>query len=194
MQRRLLGSDQLDDLTIEVSDTNNLDRAVEEIKSILTRTHRGVRDFNAYSEQENIERSNSMRRNFFVVGCGVGAITLLVGGIGIMNLMLASINERVREIGIRKAIGAWSRDIFAQFIAEAIALSTLGGLAGVAVGVMAVRIMQHAMSGGNNSPPILSLPAILIGLGFSVFVGIVAGLYPALRASRLDPIEALRYE
>jgi putative ABC transport system permease protein len=100
----------------------------------------------------------------------------------------------VREIGIRKAIGAWNRDIFAQFIAEAIALSTLGGLAGVGVGVMAVRILRHWMSGQNTSPPMVSAPAIIIGLGFSVFVGIVAGLYPAFRASRLDPIEALRYE
>jgi putative ABC transport system permease protein len=194
MQRRLLGLNQLDELTVQVKDTKNLNRLVAEINSILMRTHRGVYDFRTSTEAEFIEEQNAFRRNFFVVGCGVGVITLLVGGIGIMNLMLASINERVREIGIRKAIGAWNRDIFAQFIAEAIALSTLGGLAGVGVGVMGVRIMRHVMSGGRNSPPVLSAPAILIGLGFSVFVGIVAGLYPALRASRLDPIEALRYE
>jgi putative ABC transport system permease protein len=139
-----------------------------------------------------------MRRNFFVVGCGIGAITLLVGGIGIMNLMLASINERVREIGIRKAIGAWNRDIFVQFIAESITLSVFGGVMGVGVGIVVVRILRHAMSEGGgsgaSSPPVLSIPAVMIGLGFSVFVGVVAGLYPALRASRLDPIEALRYE
>jgi putative ABC transport system permease protein len=194
MQQRLTGFVQLDELTVQVKDRRNLTRLMAEVNSILTSTHRGVHDFKTTTEAQFIEEENAFRRNFFIVGCGVGVITLLVGGIGIMNLMLASINERVREIGIRKAIGAWNRDIFAQFIAEAIALSTLGGLCGVAVGVMGVRIMRHAMSGGNNSPPVLSVPAILIGLGFSVFVGIVAGLYPALRASRLDPIEALRYE
>jgi putative ABC transport system permease protein len=194
MQRRLLGLEKIDVLTVQVKDTKNLNRLQAELNSILTSTHRGVHDFQTFTEAEIIEQENAFQRNFFIVGCGVGAVTLLVGGIGIMNLMLASINERVREIGIRKALGAWNRDIFAQFIAEAIALSTLGGLAGVAVGVMAVRIMRHAMAGGNNSPPVLSAPAIVIGLAFSVFVGIVAGLYPAFRASRLDPIEALRYE
>jgi len=108
--------------------------------------------------------------------------------------MLASINERVREIGIRKAIGAWNRDIFVQFIAEAIALSSLGGIVGVAVGVIAIRGMRQAMMGSDSPAPVLSIPAMLIGLGFSVFIGVVAGLYPAFRASRLDPIEALRYE
>jgi ABC-type antimicrobial peptide transport system permease subunit len=194
MQKRLLGLDQLDTLTVQVNDSKYLGRLVEEINSILIRTHRGIRDFKSSTEEEDIAETNAMRRNFFIVGCGVGAVTLLVGGIGIMNLMLASINERVREIGIRKAIGAWNRDIFTQFIAEAIALSMLGGLGGVAVGVTAVRVMRHLMTGENASPPILSAPAILIGLGFSVFVGIVAGLYPAFQASRLDPIDALRYE
>ena len=112
-----------------------------------------------------------------------------------MNLMLASINERIREIGIRKAAGAWSRDIFVQFIAESVALATMGGAIGVLGGVGAVRFMDHLMKGGDNfPPPQVSTMAIVVGFGFSVVVGIVAGLYPAFRASRLDPIEALRYE
>jgi ABC-type antimicrobial peptide transport system permease subunit len=196
MQHRLLGTDQIDELNVRVNNTDNLGRLVEEIDSILLGTHRGVQDFKAYSEQENIQQYNAMKAGFFMVGCGVGAVTLLVGGIGIMNLMLASINERVREIGIRKAIGAWNRDIFAQFMAEAVALSVVGGLAGVAVGVMAIRILRHAASGSNGQmpPPALSIPAVVVGLAFSVVVGITAGIYPAFRASRLDPIEALRYE
>jgi putative ABC transport system permease protein len=194
MQQRLLGTNKLDGISVQVDKEENLGRLVEEIESILSGTHRGVKDFKAYNQHQFIEENRAMKRGFFMVGCGVGAITLLVGGIGIMNLMLASINERVREIGIRKAIGAWNRDIFAQFIAEAIALSVLGGLAGVALGVMGVHVLQHIVSGGQMPAPVLSPPAIFVGLGFSVFVGITAGLYPALRASRLDPIEALRYE
>ena len=153
-----------------------------------------MKDFKAYNQQENIQEEKAMKQGFFLVGSGIGAITLLVGGIGIMNLMLASINERVREIGIRKAIGALNRDIFAQFMAEAIALSAIGGLAGVIVGVTVVRVMRHLVMGGQFPPPVLSANAVFVGLGFSVFVGVVAGLYPAFRASRLDPIEALRYE
>jgi ABC-type antimicrobial peptide transport system permease subunit len=197
-QLRISGNDRLDQLNVRVNDLSNLGRLVDEVNAILTRTHRGIKDFEAYTEQENIAELNAMRRNFFVVGCGIGAITLLVGGIGIMNLMLASINERVREIGIRKAIGAWNRDIFVQFIAESITLSAFGGMLGVGVGIIVVRMLRHAMGSGGggmgSSPPVLSVPAVIIGLGFSVFVGVVAGLYPAFRASRLDPIEALRYE
>jgi ABC-type antimicrobial peptide transport system permease subunit len=193
-QTRLGASGQLGELTIKVDDTKNLGLLVDEATSVLLRTHRGVHDFRFRNPQANIEEESAMRRNFYAAGCGIGAITLLVGGIGIMNLMLASINERVREIGIRKAIGAWNRDIFVQFIAEAIALSTLGGIVGVAVGVLAIRALRNAMAGGDNPAPVLSIPAMLIGLGFSIFIGVVAGLYPAFRASRLDPIEALRYE
>jgi ABC-type antimicrobial peptide transport system permease subunit len=193
-QQRLGGGSQLTELTLKVDDTKNLGSLVDEATSVLLRTHRGVHDFNLDNPQQNLEESATMRRNFYSVGCGIGAITLLVGGIGIMNLMLASINERVREIGIRKAIGAWNRDIFVQFIAEAIALSTLGGIVGCTVGVLAIRALRNAMVGSDNPSPILSLPALAIGLGFSVFIGVVAGIYPALRASRLDPIEALRYE
>ncbi len=194
MQQRLLGSDQLDSLTVLIDKPENSDRLVEELNSIILATHRGVHDFSIDSNVKYVEQHNAMKRGYFEVGCGVGIVTLLVGGIGIMNLMLASINERVREIGIRKAIGAWNRDIFAQFMAEAMALSGLGGLAGVGVGVMGIRILRHAVTDGNTPQPALSIPAVVVGLAFSVFVGIVAGLYPALRASRLDPIEALRYE
>jgi ABC-type antimicrobial peptide transport system permease subunit len=197
-QLRISGNDKLDELSVRVADVANLGRLADEVNAILTRTHRGIRDFEAFTEQESIAQLNAMRRNFFVVGCGIGVITLLVGGIGIMNLMLASINERVREIGIRKAIGAWNRDIFVQFIAESITLSAFGGVLGVGVGIIVVRMLRHAMGTGSgamgSSPPVLSVPAVVIGLGFSVFVGVVAGLYPAFRASRLDPIEALRYE
>jgi len=194
MQRRVSAQDTVDQISVRVDDASNLGKLVEEVKAILARSHRGINDFEVGTAQQSLEYVTSMRRNFFIVGCGVGAITLLVGGIGIMNLMLASINERVREIGIRKAIGAWNRDIFVQFIAEAIALSAVGGLFGVGVGVVCIRMLRRAMMGGNTAPPMLSITAIFVGLAFSVVVGVIAGVYPAVRASRLDPIEALRYE
>jgi putative ABC transport system permease protein len=194
MQRRMTGSDQLNYLNIRVDDESNLGTVTDQIDSALLGTHRGILDYSVESQQANVQQARAKRRGFFEVGCGVGVITMLVGGIGIMNLMLASINERVREIGIRKAVGAWTRDIFVQFIAEAMTLSFIGGLAGVTLGVFAIRVLRIYMKGGENSPPRLSLPSVVIGLAFSVLVGIVAGIYPAVKASRLDPIEALRYE
>jgi ABC-type antimicrobial peptide transport system permease subunit len=194
MQRRMTGSDQLDYLNIRVDDERNLGTVTDQIDSALLGTHRGILDFSVESQQANVQQVRAKRKSFFEVGCGVGVITMLVGGIGIMNLMLASINERVREIGIRKAVGAWTRDIFVQFIAEAMTLSFIGGVAGVTLGVLAIRVLRIYMKGGENSPPRLSLPSVVIGLAFSVLVGVVAGIYPAVKASRLDPIEALRYE
>jgi putative ABC transport system permease protein len=194
MQMRMTGSDALTDLNIRVDDERNLGLVTDQINSVLLGTHRGILDFSVENRQQNVKQERAKRKNFFAVGCGVGVITMIVGGIGIMNLMLASINERVREIGIRKAVGAWTRDIFVQFVAESITLSFIGGVCGVAVGVLAIRAMRVYMRGGDNSPPRLSLPPVLIGLAFSVVVGVVAGIYPAFKASRLDPIEALRYE
>ena len=133
-----------------------------------------------------------MQRNFMVVGTTIGAVTLVIGGIGIMNLMLASINERVREIGIRKALGAWDEDVFIQFMAESVALSLVGGAVGVGAGCSLIAVMQ-------NMPdfmvkPEISLGAVVVGFSFSVLTGVLSGIYPAFLASRLDPIDALRYE
>lgn len=195
--QRLLGAGKLTDLSVQVDNINSIPDLVHSITSILMGTHRGIHDFRVDDPTENLQQFHSMRRNFTMVGGGVGVITLLVGGIGIMNLMLASINERVREIGIRKALGAWNLDIFVQFLAEAIALSTLGGLCGVGLGVGVIRALQHVMAGvrtASAAPPLISVPAVLLGLGFSVVIGIIAGLYPAFKAAKLDPIEALRYE
>jgi ABC-type antimicrobial peptide transport system permease subunit len=116
----------------------------------------------------------------------------LVSGIGIMNLMLASINERVREIGIRKAVVARDRDIFIQFIVESITLSAIGGAVGLMAAAGIVSALQQVLP--ESAQPTLSHGALLIGFAFSVLCGVLAGLYPALQAAKFDPIEALRYE
>ena len=121
---------------------------------------------------------------------GIAGVSLIVGGIGIMNIMLVSVTERTREIGIRLAIGAHGRDVLTQFLIEAILLSSLGGLIGVAVGVGGSQLLSHY-----NGWPVL-VPTMWIGISVagSAFVGIISGFYPAYKAAQLDPIDALRYE
>lgn len=197
MERRFSGSRQLSWLNVYVTDIASIHLLAGELENILNHTHRGVHDFRIETGEESLAQLNNMQNNFFIVGSGIGMITLVVGGIGIMNLMLASINERIREIGIRKALGAWNRDIFVQFIAESVTLATCGGFCGVMAGVGLITLIQQIMkssSGSMISPPVMSTSSVIIGFAFSVIVGIFAGIYPAFRASRLDPIEALRYE
>jgi putative ABC transport system permease protein len=192
MQKKILGKPELSSLSVQVRDVSALRRFKTQFTNILWQNHRGKRGYKIDTAEEMMETMQKSRRSYFAVGGGVAAVSLLVGGIGIMNLMLASINERVREIGIRKALGAWGWDIFVQFIAEAITLSLIGGVAGAAFGVGLIRYLQVAMA--DSSPPVLSSNAVLVGFSISVAIGVLSGLYPALKASKLDPIEALRYE
>jgi putative ABC transport system permease protein len=126
---------------------------------------------------------------------GIAAISLLVGGIGIMNIMLVSVVERTREIGLRKALGARNRDIMTQFLAESSFLSLLGGLIGILLGwLISLVIGRIASSSGTALNPAVSLNAVLLATSFSIAVGLFFGIYPARRAARLEPVEALRYE
>lgn len=192
MQRKLVGDIPLSWVNVQIEDVSRLHEAVEEVQNIVRATHRGIDDFRIRTGEEDLQELQGMQRNFMVVGITIGAVTLIIGGIGIMNLMLASINERVREIGIRKALGAWDGDVFLQFMAESVALSVVGGAVGVAVGGGLIEIMQRLP--GFTVKPEISLGAVAVGFTFSVITGIVSGIYPAVLASRLDPIEALRYE
>jgi ABC-type antimicrobial peptide transport system permease subunit len=192
MQKRLVGRPEINTINVQVDDVQNLGKLKTQLANTLFQLHRGTRGYKIETGEASKEVLVKSERGYFAVGGGVAAVSLLVGGIGIMNLMLASINERVREIGVRKAIGAWNRDIFVQFISEAIALSLIGGVAGLFCGVGVIKILQHVLA--SSSPPILSVWAIVVGFSTSVAIGVLSGLYPALQASRLDPIEALRYE
>jgi len=118
----------------------------------------------------------------------------MVGGIGIMNIMLTTVTERTREIGLRKAVGAKRKDILVQFLIESAVLSVLGGLIGVAVGWIIARLIGQVQLGGNSIKPVVGLDSVLLATLFSLAVGLFFGIYPATRAARLQPVEALRYE
>ncbi|MHB8879704.1 MAG: ABC transporter permease, partial [Myxococcaceae bacterium] len=147
-------------------------------------------DFSIRNLTEVAGAAEAGTRTLTTLLAAIAAVSLIVGGIGIMNIMLVSVTERTREIGIRMAVGAKPRAILAQFLVEALALSIAGGLAGVALGLLAASRLAATFDW-----PLLVRPGIiLIAVGFSGLVGVVFGLYPARKASRLDPIEALRYE
>jgi putative ABC transport system permease protein len=171
-----------------------VDEAQTQIEALLRQRHRlqpgQDSDFMIRSQQEIAQTADQTSRQMSALLAAIASISLLVGGIGIMNIMLVSVTERTREIGIRMAIGAKGRDILTQFLIEALTLSVAGGAIGIALGVGASRFLAWKQ----QWPIVLSPTAILLAFGFSAAIGIFFGFYPAQKASRLDPIEALRYE
>ncbi len=183
---------RLTDIDLKVADLSLLETALQQARNILMLTHKGIEDFSFRTQENQIESINTQIRNARLSGGIIAAISLIVGGIGIMNIMLASINERIREIGICKAIGASGGAIFSQILIESLAISCLGAVVGLAASYGLVSFLAF-MSPTENSPVIVP-QSMVIAVFFSVLVGIVAGLFPALKAARLDPIQALRYE
>ncbi|MFQ5672997.1 MAG: ABC transporter permease [Nitrospinales bacterium] len=193
-QKRLFGMNHLQSIDVQIADINNLESVKKNIEGLLRRRHNILEgkknDFYVQNSSQWLNSWGDAARTFTYLLGGIAAISLMVGGIGIMNIMLVSVTERTREIGIRKAIGAKKREIMEQFLIEAILISFLGGAIGVLLGVG----ISRAVSSLGDWDTIVSTQSILLAFGFSVGVGIFFGYYPANKAAKLNPIEALRYE
>ncbi len=182
---------KLDGLNFQIGDLTRFDEALDQVRNVVLNTHRGIEDFGFDTRQDwfdTIEKSISNTRVSFGF---IAGISLLVGGIGITNIMLASITERIREIGVRRAIGAKGRDIFIQIVVESTVIGFIGGILGLAASNGFLKII--AFFSPPENAPVIDLRSVVISFCFAVVIGLISGLYPAFRASRLDPIEALRY-
>jgi len=191
-------SDRVDVILAQAVDADLVMQASEEISSLLRVRHRtpiGQDDFTVFTQQDFLETAQTITGVLTIFLGGIAGISLLVGGIGIMNIMFVSVTERTREIGLRKAVGARKRDILFQFLAESSLLSLLGGLIGIALGWgLSTLVGIIARASDAELDPSISLDAVLLATLFSAAVGLFFGLYPAKRAADLEPVEALRYE
>jgi len=182
---------QLDRLYLRVADMALFEETISQARTVLDRTRRGIDDFGFDTREEWADAIERNVKNSRTTGGLIAGISLLVGGIGITNIMLASITERIREIGVRRAIGARQRDIFIQIVVESGVIGFIGGIFGLVVALGLVRILVMLSPAQNTA--VITFPAVLISFGFAVGIGVISGLYPAWKASTLDPIEALRY-
>ncbi|MFZ2097018.1 MAG: ABC transporter permease [Anaerolineales bacterium] len=191
-------TDQVDLLLVEAASPQAVPAASDEVAQILRARHRtaiGADDFTILTQQDFLSTASTITNVLTIFLGGVAAISLLVGGIGIMNIMLVSVTERTREIGLRKAVGAHKADIMIQFLAESSVLSLIGGVIGIILGyTIAFAVGQIARANNADITPSIGIDIILIATLFSTAVGLFFGLYPANRAANLEPVEALRYE
>ncbi len=181
---------ELDEIALQVQDGGSIEAATTMVSQVLKGLHGAQSDFTMVVPEELLAQSRRTRRIFNIVMGGIAGISLLVGGIGIMNIMLASVLERTREIGVRRAIGATRRDILHQFLTESVLISLMGGVTGVILGFS----IAWGVSIFSEWRTVVTGLSIALSFGFSVAVGLIFGTYPAMNAARLDPIEALRHE
>lgn len=193
-QERLMGITYLRSINIQVSSPDKIDEVQSQVETLLRQRHHitGTKedDFTVRNLTSLMETMTSTTAMLTLFLGSIAAISLIVGGIGIMNIMMVSVTERTREIGIRKALGATYRTIMIQFLIEAIIIGVIGGLLGILIGIAIVELVKQT---GSFTPVITASP-IIVSFSFSVSIGLFFGIYPARKAARLDPIEALRYE
>jgi putative ABC transport system permease protein len=182
---------KLDGLVFQIADTTRFHETLDRVTDILKITHRGIEDFGFDTREEWFDRIEQNVRSVRASGGLIAGISLIVGGIGITNIMLASITERIREIGVRRAVGAKGRDIFVQIVVESAVIGVIGGCLGLVASLGVMRLLV-AISPAENAP-VLELENVLVSFSFAVVIGVISGLYPAWKAARIEPIEALRY-
>ncbi len=191
-------NDRVDTILVQAASADVVTQATQEISDILRYRHRtllGADDFTVFSQQDFVETAKTITNVLTIFLGGIAGISLLVGGIGIMNIMLVSVTERTKEIGLRKALGARRKDILIQFLTESSLLSLLGGVLGIGLGwLIAFAVGQIAAASDTQLNPEVGIDAILLATLFSTAVGLFFGIYPANRAASLQPVEALRHE
>ena len=198
-QNIMLGINYVSAIRIKVDKAENVDSVKEQVRLLLRDRHNidntGVEDFSVMDPREAIDILKTVTNALKFFLAAIAGISLLVGGMGVMNIMLASINERIREIGLRKAIGARKGDIILQFLLESMSITILGGIVGIAIGAaVSFLVAVIARYLGYNWDYVVTPRSAIIGIGVAVLIGFIIGIYPAQKASKLDPIEALRYE
>ena len=196
-QRTAAGEDVVQSIGVQVSTAEAIDGAMVEIEDVLRKRHRLAKDdendFAIISQEQIVGMLEQVTGIFSIFLGAIAGISLLVGGIGIMNIMLVSVTERTREIGIRKAVGAKRRDILTQFLLEALTLSLVGGGIGIIIGWVLSYLVSRIQIGGQLIPSVVSPDIVILAISVSVFIGLASGIYPAMRAARLNPIDALHY-
>jgi putative ABC transport system permease protein len=193
-QFRAFGTERVNTIHVQAVDPTTMERAIADIDRALRREHRlrpgEPSNFNVRNQATLLTAAQETTETFSFLLLGIAAVSLIVGGIGIMNIMLVSVTERTREIGVRKALGARRSDILLQFLVEALVLCIAGGALGIAAGFGGAKILENTAEWQTAVAP----EAVAVALGFSAAIGIFFGLWPARRAAKLDPIVALRYE
>ena len=196
-QQTTSGKDAVESISVQLASAEAIDGAIEDIETVLRKRHRiGLDekdDFAVVSQEQVVDMLTQITGVFTIFLGAIAGISLLVGGIGIMNIMLVSVTERTREIGIRKAMGAKRRDILVQFLLESAVMSLVGSSIGIVCGWVMSRIASGIAIAGTNIPAVVSPDIVVLAISVAIIIGIVSGIYPAMRAAKLNPIDALHY-